>query len=185
MRQEDVPPGQSMLTQKVQNSIIPVGGGDSNKMKERILGKLMFVLLFALLLSCCRKAAEEDLLIDDGEIFPSTETTEMASDQETAESSAAADEPEGYFLDVPDVPAEDMPLFKTYGNFAEDSSYLYFINGATGTDLGFFTAADKATGELIPLCTREGCTHSDRLCMACVGNSQWDILGMGRAGKKL
>ena len=154
----------------------------SGKQKNRPLCMigLFCALLGALSAASCKKESDEDLLVED-EIFATFNSWE-----ESAETVEQVVLQEGFFLDVPDVPSEDNPLFKTYGNFAEDSSYLYFINGAPGTDLGFFTAADKATGELIPLCTKEGCSHSDRFCMACIGNTQsWDILGMGRAGKKL
>ena len=155
---------------------------------KKMPGSLLCLLLCTLFLASCTGRQEENLLIDDGDIF-SSEAFESgedpAAERESAETESAETDPESFFLDVPDAEEKEMPRFKAYGNFAEDSAYLYFINRAANSDIGIFTAADKATGKLIPLCSKAGCSHADRSCMAYVGMSEWDIIGMGREGKKL
>ncbi len=140
-------------------------GGDSNKMKERILGKLMFVLLFALLLSCCRKAAEEDLLIDDRKISLSGEESESTGAEYQSEEST--DDP-GPVSAVPDTFVYDIGVNILAVN---SENVLYIPPSAGDRTPQLLMAADRVSGITKPLCTKPDCSHDSVNCAAYIGNA--------------
>ncbi|MBR6406296.1 MAG: hypothetical protein IKS18_08935 [Lachnospiraceae bacterium] len=148
---------------------------------------LMVLILAAVLLVSCKKQTDEDLLVDDQDLFSSAETSEAGSKTEATMETRILEE--SFFLDVPDVSASESMKYRmtpSYWPFASDGSYLYFVNGLPGTEYGFLTAADKATGKLIPLCLKQGCTHSDPSCDACIElNGNMGSFVFSRVGKKL
>ena len=81
----------------------------SGKQKNRPLCMigLFCALLGALFTVSCRQETDEELLVDD-EIFASSDSREVSDEsvEQTVLQSDTAEDTEGFFLDVPDVPAE-------------------------------------------------------------------------------
>ena len=146
------------------------------------------VLIISLIgASCGSDIGNEDLLIDDSEVYTSQESTQTGSEDGTAEEDSPVDRP----LSLVDCDPTLMNLltkgiwYNDGPTFAADGRYIYHSNKPTnfGDVARFLYRIDQETGEDRILCDDPDCRHVNAQCKAYLGTG--NILGMQIYGGEL
>ncbi len=143
-----------------------------DKMKQFFLRIFcLFTLLLGLLnLAACKKAQDENLLVDDQDIFESSENEKTPESADPVETRIFQPETEGE-EETPIL--QDSKIFNTWNGIAENDQAVFFLQSChtTSPQTWFIVSADRVSGLITPLCSKPDCSHQQISCSAYVPGS--------------